>query len=127
MRNEIDQPSRLTFWNQNGEIEGIGPLSTNGPESSAKVRSVDLNYSCRETNISGVFCSCNRKDRNDGNERNAGVVTCGGTRSTSSPEISSAGACSTDGARGNGLRGTEALLRSDASEHRVPAPQACGA
>jgi len=73
------------------------------------------------SNRTSIVCFCNRKDRNDGNERNAGGATVGGTRSTSS----TAGACSTSGARSNCLRGTKTLPCSDASYYRISAPQAC--
>jgi len=46
--------------------------------------------SSRNKQIRPIVGSCNRKDRNDGNERSEGDVTCDGTRSTSSPEISEA-------------------------------------
>lgn len=77
--------------------------------------------SSRNKHVRHVVGSCNRKDRNDGNERGDGNTICSVARSTSSTASSSEGDCSTDEAWGNGLRGTEALSCSDASEHRVPA------
>src|SRR5579862_3398435 len=85
-----------------------------------------VSLSSRNKHVRHEALSCNRKDRNDGNQRGDSNTICGVARSTSSTS-SSEGDCSTDEARGNDLRGTEALSCSDASKHRVPAPQACGA
>jgi hypothetical protein len=120
---EITQMLRRRWWTEDAggklRVRGRFPYEWTGKQREGAF--VDLNCSYQETNRAGICCSCNRKNSNDGNERNTGCTTIGGgTRSTSSEEISQAGDCATGGVWSNGLRGTEALPRSDASYDCVP-------